>query len=102
MLLGLEDLSLETPQFNGKVRMERAITNTMRFSKHRVRILDGTWRPWFAWYPVRISRSNGKDNNGFQSWIENYVWLEWIEHNGYLLSNRDYRLPQRVDGKALT
>ena len=27
------------------------------------------WRPWFAWYPVRVARL--------------VIWLEWIERYDY-------------------
>ena len=30
---------------------------------------SGDWRPWFAWYPVRV--------RGY------LVWLEWIERRDY-------------------
>lgn len=67
----------------------------MRFNVDRTRILKGTWRPWFAWYPVHIRTTNAKDINGHQSWTDLYVWLEWIEHNGFSV-RRNYRLPEEL------
>jgi hypothetical protein len=40
------------------------------------------WYRWFAWYPVRLSDENNE-------WIDQMVWLQWVERNGL-----DFRLPQ--------
>lgn len=36
------------------------------------------WRPWFAWYPVRITHTNDK-NNSYDSDTNKWVWLETVE-----------------------
>lgn len=37
---------------------------------------DRTWRPWFAWYPVRL----GVSSDAFRPDADRqFVWLEWVE-----------------------
>lgn len=36
------------------------------------------WRPWFAWYPVRITYTKDK-NNSYDSDTNKWVWLETVE-----------------------
>ncbi len=53
------------------------------------------WRPWFAWYPVRVP-----DEEGFHR----RVWFEWVERRIRYLRIPDfgplspeYRFPENND-----
>lgn len=47
-----------------------------------------TWRPWFAWFPVREDEGMGR-----------WVWLEWVERRATRSGFATHRLPLMEDAR---
>ena len=44
-------------------------------------LLHGSWRPWFAWYPVPVVSAG----------VVRWIWWEEVERRGSAWYNYDYR-----------
>ncbi len=54
----------------------------------------GEWKPWFAWYPVRVIIGDTSDAKHYAMW--QWVWwepVEWREASWVDVFYNKYRLP---------